>query len=128
MKRLNILLLFSLSLLWILNSCGISADNPESMLREAGLKVEDYEVVSQGDNLDRGASAWDGFDYEIKFKDDPKELKAQLDKLVATNEFWSLQDGLYVYSRFEESWDLVIHVNLQQSQINIDYSVYNYYS
>lgn len=118
-----------LFLILILNSCGISGTNPESMLREAGLKVNDYEIVSQSDNLERDASAWDYYDYYIKIKDDPQTLKRQLDELVAKNQNWTFHDGKYVYNKEkEDSWDLSIYVNLQNSEIHIEYMEYNIFS
>lgn len=46
-NRLNFLgYICPLFLILILSSCGFSGTDPESMLREAGLKVNDYEIVS----------------------------------------------------------------------------------
>ena len=99
------------------------------MLHEAGLKVDDYEIVSQSDNLERGASAWDCYDYSLKIKDDPQALKSQLDELVAKHENWTFQDGQYVFNKEkEDSWDLSIYVNLHNSEIHIEYMEYNIFS
>lgn len=130
MKKVNFKFFFStLFLFVILSSCGTSGKDPEALLRKTGLKIDDYEIISQVDNLERGSSAWDVFTYSLKVKDDSQELRKQLDELVAKNENWTFQDGKYIFHKEkEDSWYLSIDVRLQHSEIHIEYTKYNIFS
>lgn len=45
------------------------ASTPDSIARKVGLKLPAYEITKAEDNMDRTASAWSDYHYEIKFKE-----------------------------------------------------------
>lgn len=130
MKKINFNIFFStLFIFIILSSCGASGKDPGKLLHKSGLNIDDYEIIYQEDNLERESSAWDNFTYSLKINDNSQELKKQLDELVSKSENWTLKDGQYIFNKeMEDSWDLSIHVNLQHSEIHIEYMEYNIFS
>ena len=44
------------------------ATTPESIARKVGLRLPAYEITKAEDNMDRTASAWSDYYYEIRFK------------------------------------------------------------
>lgn len=119
----------SIILIFFLTACGISGKDPKAILKSAGLKINDYEIVSQSDNLQRDASAWDSFEYVLRVKDDKEELTKQLDNLVSNNEHWSKENATYTFfDEDDDSFYLSITVLPNESLISIDYSKYNIFS
>ena len=45
------------------------ATTPDSIARKVGLRLPAYEITKAEDNLDRTASAWSEYYYEIQFKE-----------------------------------------------------------
>ena len=45
------------------------ASTPDSIARKVGVKLPAYEITKEEDNMDRTASAWSYYYYEIKFKE-----------------------------------------------------------
>ena len=45
------------------------ATTPDEIARKAGLRLPAYEIAGSDDNMDRMASAWSCYSYEIAFRD-----------------------------------------------------------
>lgn len=48
---------------------GNHATTPDAISRKVGLKLPAYQITKAEDNLDRTASAWSDYYYEIEFED-----------------------------------------------------------
>lgn len=48
---------------------GNHATTPDTIARKVGLRLPAHEIVKAEDNMDRTASAWSYYSYEIKFKE-----------------------------------------------------------
>ena len=127
MKKSNLKIFFSILLIFIsFCSCGISGKDPGKLLRKAGLKIDNYEIIYKEDNLERESSAWDNFQYCLKVEEDNAELKNQLEKLISQNEHWVSINGGYEYNQEEDgNYELSISVSLEHSTIEIHYLKYN---
>lgn len=47
---------------------GNQATTPDQIARKVGLRLPAYQIIKAEDNLDRTASAWSDFYYEIEFE------------------------------------------------------------
>ena len=48
---------------------GNRATNPDQIARKVGLKLPAYQITKADDNMDRTASSWSDYYYEIEFKE-----------------------------------------------------------
>ena len=75
MKKTSITILIILGLLLILLLglyfllFGNQATSPEVIAKKIGLKLPAYQITKAEDNMDRTASAWADYFYEIQFKE-----------------------------------------------------------
>ncbi len=53
---------------------GNQASTPDKIARKVGLKFPAYEIIKAEDNMDRTASAWSYYSYEIIFKEPLSEV------------------------------------------------------
>lgn len=61
---------------------GNQASTPEQIARKVGLRLPAYKITKADDNLDRTASAWTDYYYEIQFEEPLSERFLQkLEKL-----------------------------------------------
>ena len=58
-------LLFGLYLLFF----GNQASTPDAIAKKVGLKLPAYQISNADDNMDRTASSWSDYYYEIEFKE-----------------------------------------------------------
>lgn len=66
-----------LMMLIVLSSCGNNriAQNPSLIASEAGFNLPDYSIISQDNNMDRGASAWSEYSWKLKLNEPLSEKK-----------------------------------------------------
>ena len=53
------------------------ATNPDSIARRVGLKLPAYQITKAEDNMDRTASAWSDYYFEIEFEESLSEKYLQ---------------------------------------------------
>lgn len=95
------------------------AENPKKIASEAGFSLPSYDVVSQEDNMDRSASAWSSYQWELKLKEPlSNDQIEELDKLVKKDELWKYDQEAkaYIYNREDLDSDspsihIVVHKN-----------------
>ncbi len=58
-------LLFGLYLLFFSNQ----ASTPDAIAKKVGLKLPAYQITNADDNMDRTASSWSDYYYEIEFEE-----------------------------------------------------------
>ena len=56
---------------------GNQASTPEQIARKVGLRLPAYKITKADDNLDRTASAWTDYYYEIQFEESLSEKYLQ---------------------------------------------------
>ena len=104
------------------------AKNPEKIVHEAGWTLPSYSVVSQDDNMDRGASAWSSYWYQLQL-DEPlsDKDKAKLDKLVAKDSCWQYSPDTkeYHYYLSEEERGISIKLNEADKSVIMEYEWYD---
>lgn len=125
----------SLIVLFIVLVCGIFfyltrdnriATDPERIANEANFDLPAYIVVSQNDNMDRGASAWSSYSWDLILKEplSEKNLK-KLDKLVDKDSHWhSYQkddEKVYIYDIEEEDRIFSIEINVDKRKVYMYY-------
>ncbi len=77
---LGFILVLLLGLFFLL--FGNQASTPEQIARKVGLRLPAYKITKADDNLDRTASAWTDYYYEIQFEEPLSERFLQkLEKL-----------------------------------------------
>lgn len=126
-------LVVSFAVLFIVFICGMFfyltrdnriAANPEEIANEADFDLPAYVVVSQNDNMDRGASAWSSYRWELELKEplSEKSLK-ELDKLVQKNSHWKYyQEGkAYIYELEENERNFSIRINVDKRRVYMYY-------
>lgn len=127
MKFWKIIVLFLFPVMLI--GCGPNPSDPKALLKEANLDLPDYTVALQGDNLERGASAWDCYDYKLKLnKPIDDSFINQLKELVKTDSNWTYnaEHNLYEYHNIQnDSYDLAIYVDIATSEVQISYMEYS---
>lgn len=97
MKLFNRIIIFfevlcALGFLWCIISVVTPTTRPEDILSAVDLELSDYDILNKSDNLDRGASRFDNFIYDITF---PQEDTAALIKQMQDGD-WQKENDIYV--------------------------------
>lgn len=97
MKLFNRIIIFfealcALGILWCMISIATPTTRPEDILSAVDLELSDYDILNKSDNLDRGASRFDNFIYDVTF---PQEDMAALIKQMQDGD-WQKENDIYV--------------------------------
>lgn len=110
-------------------SCGDNriAKNPSSIADEAGFDLpSSYTVISQSDNMDRGASAWSEYTWELKLNEPlPEKSIDELKQLVKKDPNWSYDSSTRIYKYVfakEDSKNITITINVDTGVVNMVYA------
>ena len=101
-------LFYVFTLLAIVCSCSCDssiANDPKKIADAAGFDLPAYTVMSQDDNMERGASAWTDFTWRLKLNEPlSKEDIDKLNKLVDEEPEWTYnaESHTYQYNHDEE--------------------------
>ena len=124
----------ALILLFFVFSCGYNrvAKNPSLISNEAGFNLPSYIVVRQTDNMDREASAWSEYSWELKL-DKPLSEKNidELTQLVNKDPNWSYDSSKRIYKYVlekEGSENITISINVDTGVINMEYAWWDAFS
>ena len=99
-----------------------SATNPRQIARKAHLKLPKYEIVDKYDNMDRGASAWSDYYFELKAK---KPLEAKyLEKISKRDDCIKTGDTITIASEKEDR-SYYIDFIPAEDKIIMDYSFWD---
>ena len=104
------------------------AQNPKKIADEAGFDLPAYTVIYQNDNMDRAASAWSSYEWKLKVNEPlEKTVIDQLNKLVNEDSNWSYspESHTYEYSIEEEDRYFSITINVDESEVHMDYNWYD---
>ncbi len=97
MKLFNRIIIFfealcALGILWCIISVVTPTTRPEDILSAVDLELSNYDILNKSDNLDRGASRFDNFIYDVTF---PQEDTAALIKQMQDGD-WQKENDIYV--------------------------------
>lgn len=115
-------------------SCGGRrvAINPNAIAHRANFDLPSYTVVSQSDNMDREASAWSSYTWQLKLNDALSESDIEnLNELVKKDNNWSFDSAknMYRYNYDEpESKNYFIEIYIDTSIIKMEYNWYDIFS
>lgn len=103
------IILAVISLYWYCseNSSRAIAEDGNRISEAIEYQLPDYVVTNSDDNLDRSASAWDNFNYTIRFKN-PKDVPAMendMMKLCEEGGHWEREDSVIYYKAVNGDWD-----------------------
>lgn len=97
---------------------------PDEILSAVDLKLPDYKIENTSDNLDRGASRFDNFTYEITFSPQEETLLKQLQ-----GRGWQKQYNLYTKTiEVDEDLTYSAFVNPQIGSATLDVMIDEDYS
>lgn len=108
------------------------AINPNTIAHEAHFDLPAYTVVSRDDNMDREASAWSSYTWQVKLNDALSESDIEkLNELVKKDNNWSFDSAknMYRYHYDEpESKNYFIEIYIDTNIIKMEYNWYDIFS
>ena len=129
-KWLAILLSAVAALLAIL--CGVvyllvfsnRATTPDEIARKAGLRLPAYRITATDDNMDRMASAWSYYCYEVEFDEPLSEsfLKKVTRKktFLRDGDLYMLEDGV------ADSWTCCVRIFPSENRAVLEYTFWDF--
>ena len=103
----------------------IIAGHPSWIAWEADFDLPDYEIVSQGDNMDRGTSAWSCCSYHLRLKEKMSDKYLEkLAKLVENDKRWvyNAVDNAYIFNTEDDEnseRNITIRVEPKTNTVNL---------
>ena len=106
------------------------AKDPEKIADRADWDIPAYDVISQTDNMDRGASAWSFYEWEVQLKELSEEDIEDLDELVEDDENWRFEeiDGAKCYICGNDDTSVKITMNTKTLLATLSYLWWDYLS
>ncbi len=102
---------------------GNQASTPNEIAQKAGLKLPAYEITKAEDNMDRNASAWSYYGYEIKFKE---PLSEKYLKRIEKKKNCSRKGNTYIIDdESPDSWSCHICINPTENKAILEYSFWD---
>ena len=115
-------------LLIAFSSCGDNriAQDPALIAREANFDLPDYTIIDKSDNMDREASAWSSYSWQLKLNNPLSEKSIEeLNKLVKQDSHWSYDSSSRIYKykfQEEENKTISIEIIVDTLMIYMEYS------
>lgn len=99
------------------------ATKPDSIARKVGLRLPAYEITKAEDNMDRTASAWSYYYYEIRFK---KPLSEKYLRKVKEHKN-CIREGetLIVSDESPDSWAGKVHIYPKENRATLEYEFWD---
>lgn len=99
------------------------ATTPDSIARKVGLKLPRYEITKAEDNMDRTASAWSYYSYEIKFKE---PLSDSFLMKVENKKNCSREGDSYIVSdESPDSWSSKVYIYPKENKATLEYEFWD---
>ena len=99
------------------------ASTPEGIARKVGLRLPAYRVTRAEDNLDRTASAWTNYLYEIEFK---KPLTEAFLKKIGKMKTCTREGDAYIIEdeRLDE-WSCLVRIYPEKNTATLEYDFWD---
>ena len=115
--------LIALTIVFNLFLFGNQASTPDKIARKAGIKLPAYEIIRAENNMDRTASAWSYYSYEIKFKEPLSD--AFLRKIENKKNCSREGDSYIVSDESPDSWSSMIHIYPSENSATLEYEFWD---
>ena len=115
--------LIALTIAFNLFLFGNQASTPDKIARKVGLKFPAYEIIKAEDNMDRTASAWSYYSYEIRFKEPLPE--AYLRKVEKLKNCIREGDTYIVSNESPDNWSSKIHIYPEENCATLEYEFWD---
>ena len=115
--------LIALTIAFNLFLFGNQASTPDKIARKVGLKFPAYEIIKAEDNMDRTASAWSYYSYEIKFKEPLSE--AYLQKVEKLKNCIREGDTYIVSDESPDNWSGKIYIYPTEDRATLEYEFWD---
>ena len=113
---------FILVLLFGLNFIlfGNQATTPDQIARKVGLRLPAYQITKADDNMDRTASAWSDYYYEIEFKEPlPENYLQRVEKLKNCTRDG---DAFKIEKEIHDEWAGYIKLYPEENRATLEYT------
>ena len=101
------------------------ASTPDSIARRVGLKLPAYEITKEEDNMDRTASAWSYYYYEIKFKEPLSERFFENVEKIGTRINTREGDKYIVSAESPDSWNGRVCIDPVENTATLEYEFWD---
>ena len=99
------------------------ASKPEGIAWKVGLRLPAYRVTRAEDNLDRTASAWTNYLYEIEFE---QPLTDAFLKKVGKMKTCTREGDVYIIEdESHDEWSCVIRINPEKNTATLEYDFWD---
>lgn len=99
------------------------ATTPDSIARKVGLRLPAYEITKAEDNMDRTASAWSDYYYEIQFK---KPLSEKFIRKVEKQKNCTREgETLIVSDESPDSWSGKVYIYSKENRATLEYEFWD---
>ena len=115
--------LIALTIVFNLCLFGNQASTPDKIARKVGLKFPAYEIIKAEDNMDRTASAWSYYSYEIKFKEPLSE--AYLRKVEKLKNCIRKGDTYIVSKESPDNWSGKVYIYSTEDRATLEYEFWD---
>ena len=99
------------------------AFSPDAIAKKVGLKLPAYQITNADDNMDRTASAWSYYSYEIKFKEPLSE--AYLHKVEKLQNCIHDGDTYIVSKESPDNWSGKVSIYSAEDRALLEYEFWD---
>jgi hypothetical protein len=99
---------------------GNQATTPDQIARKVGLRLPAYQITKADDNMDRTASSWSDYYYEIEFEEPlSEEYLQRVEKLMnCTRE----EDAFRIEKESSDEWAGYIKLYPEENRATLEYT------
>lgn len=99
---------------------GNQATTPDQIARKVGLRLPAYQIIKAEDNMDRTASAWSDYYYEIEFE---KPLSEKiLQKVEKLKNCVREEDSYIIKKESPDEWAGYIRLYPEENRATVEYT------
>ena len=100
------------------------ATTPDEIARKVGLRLPAYEITSSEDNMDRTASAWSYYCFEIEFNEPLSE--SFLKKVAKKKTYFRDGDLLMISDESSDNWSCWIRFFPTENRAVLEYTFWDF--
>ena len=126
MKKKSVYLVVIIGTIVSLISCflfllfGNQAITPDQIARKVGLRLPAYQITKSDDNMDRTASSWSDYYYEIEFKEPLSE--DYLQRVVKLKNSTREGDAFRIEKESSDEWAGYIKLYPEENRVTLEYT------
>ena len=99
---------------------GNQASTPDKIARKVGLRLPAYQITKSDDNMDRTASSWSDYYYEIEFKEPLSE--DYLQRVVKLKNCTREGDAFRIEKESSDEWAGYIKLYPEENRATLEYT------